>query len=73
MELLSKTYPTKEKTLKGMLAREIQGMAYQDSKTLFCRKAYYEWILKIHFYLSGQVKLPASKVLSTLVQALGLY
>ena len=35
MELLSKTYPTKEKTLKGMLAREIQGMAYQESKTLF--------------------------------------
>jgi hypothetical protein len=25
MELLSKTYPTKEKTLKGMLARGIQG------------------------------------------------
>ena len=46
MELLSKTYPTKEKTLKGMLARGIQGMAYQESKTLFCRKAYYEWILK---------------------------
>jgi hypothetical protein len=20
---------------------------------LFCRNAYYEWILKIHFYLSG--------------------
>jgi hypothetical protein len=46
MELLSKTYPTKEKTIKGMLARGIQGMAYQKSKTLFCRKAYYEWILK---------------------------
>jgi hypothetical protein len=52
MELLSKTYSTKEKTLKGMLARGIQGMAYQESKTLFCRKAYYEWILKIQFYLS---------------------
>jgi hypothetical protein len=49
MELLSKTYLTKEKTLKGMLAREIQGMAYQELKTLFCRNAYYEWILKIHF------------------------
>jgi hypothetical protein len=36
-----------------MLARRIQGMAYEESKTLFCRKAYYEWILKIHFYLSG--------------------
>jgi hypothetical protein len=53
MELLSKTYPTKEKTLKGMLAIGIQGMAYQESKTLFCRKTYYGWILKIHFYLSG--------------------
>ena len=29
-----------------MLARGIQGMAYQESKTLFYRKAYYEWILK---------------------------
>jgi hypothetical protein len=51
MELLSKTYPTKEKTLKGMLARGIQGMAYQESKTLFCRKAYYEWILKNPFLI----------------------
>jgi hypothetical protein len=38
MELLSKTYPTKKKTLKGMLARGIQGMAYQESKTLFAEK-----------------------------------
>jgi hypothetical protein len=51
MELLSKTYPTKEKILKGMLARGIQGMAYQESKTLLCRKAYYEWILKNPFLL----------------------
>jgi hypothetical protein len=51
MELPSKTYPTKEKTLKGMLARGIPGMAYQESKTLFCRKAYYEWILKNSFLL----------------------
>jgi hypothetical protein len=29
MELLSKSYPTKEKTLKGMLARGSQGKAYQ--------------------------------------------
>jgi hypothetical protein len=26
-------------------------MAYQESKTLFCRKAYYEWILKNLFLL----------------------
>jgi hypothetical protein len=51
MKLLSKTYPTKEKTLKGMLTRGIQGMAYQESKTLFCRKAYYEWIRKNPFLL----------------------
>jgi hypothetical protein len=51
MELLSKTYPNKEKTLKGMLARGIQGMAYQESRNLFCRKAYYEWILKTPFLL----------------------
>jgi hypothetical protein len=36
-----------------MLAFGNQGKAYQDSKTLFCRKAYYEWILKNSFYLSG--------------------
>ena len=53
IELLSKSYPTKEKTLKGMLARRIQGMAYEESKTLFCRKAYYEWILKNPILLSG--------------------
>jgi hypothetical protein len=29
MELLSKTYPTKEKTLKDMLAFGDQGIAYQ--------------------------------------------
>ena len=38
MELLSKTYPTKEKTLKGMLARGIQGKVHQVSKTLFAEK-----------------------------------
>jgi hypothetical protein len=39
MELLSKSYPTKEKTLKVMLARGIQGMAYQESNSI-CRNAY---------------------------------
>jgi hypothetical protein len=34
-----------------MLAVGNQGMAYQESKTLFCRKAYYEWILKNPFLL----------------------
>jgi hypothetical protein len=49
MELLSKTYPTKEKTLKDILARGIQGMAYQESKTLFCRMLTMSGSLKIHF------------------------
>jgi hypothetical protein len=53
MELLSKTYPTKEKTLKGMLARGIQGMAYQESKICFAEKLTMSGSLKIHFYLSG--------------------
>jgi hypothetical protein len=53
MELLSKTYPTKEKTLKGMLARGIQGMAYQESKTLFAEMLTNSVSLKIQFYLLG--------------------
>jgi hypothetical protein len=44
MQLLSKTYPAKEKTLKGMLDSGTQGKAYQLSKTLFSRKAYYQLI-----------------------------
>jgi hypothetical protein len=48
-------------------------MAYQDSKTLFAEKLTNSGSLKIQFYLLGYVKLPASRVLSTLVQALGLY
>jgi hypothetical protein len=73
MELLSKTYPTKEKTLKGMLARGIQGVAYQESKTLFAEKLTNSGSLKIQFYLSSYVELPATRVLSTLVQSLCLY
>jgi hypothetical protein len=53
MELLSKTYPTKEKTLKGMLARGSQGKACQESMTLFAEKLTMSGSLKIHFYLSG--------------------
>jgi hypothetical protein len=40
----------RKKTLKDMLAFGNLGKAHQNSKTLVCRKAYYEWILKIHFY-----------------------
>jgi hypothetical protein len=49
MQLLSKTYPTKEKTLKGMLDFGTQGKAYQLSKTLFGRKSYYQLIPKPSF------------------------
>jgi hypothetical protein len=71
MQLLSKTYPTKDKTLKGMLDFGTQGKAYQLSKTLFGRKAYYQLIPsqvllhKLDIYLN--LDLP------NLVQALDLY
>ena len=67
-----KSYPTKEKTLKDMLAWGSQGKAIQESKTLFAEMLTNSGSLKIQFYY--QVKsLPVSRVLSTLVQALGLY
>jgi hypothetical protein len=40
IELLSKTDPTKEKSLKDMLVVGNQGKAYPISKTQFYRKAY---------------------------------
>jgi hypothetical protein len=40
-QVLSKTYLSKEKTLKDMLAREIQGKAHQVSKT-FLQKSLLE-------------------------------
>jgi hypothetical protein len=67
-----KSYPTKEKTLKDMLACGFQGRADQESKTLFSEMLTNSGPLKIQFYY--QVKsLPASRVLSILVQALGLH
>jgi hypothetical protein len=65
------SYPTKEKTLMDMLACGIQGRADQESKTLFAEMLTNSGSLKIQFYY--QVKsLPASRVLSILIQALGL-
>jgi hypothetical protein len=61
----------RKKTLKDMLALGNQGMVYQESKTLFAEMLTMSESLKIQFYY--QVKLPASRVLSTLIQALGLY
>jgi hypothetical protein len=67
-----KSYPTNEKTLKDMLACGIQGKAGQESKTLFAEMLTNSGSLKIQFYY--QVKsLLASRVLSILVQALGLH
>jgi hypothetical protein len=42
-----------KKTLKDMLAFGIQGMAYQESKTLFAEMLTNSGSLKIQFYLSG--------------------
>jgi hypothetical protein len=55
-----------------MLVCGIQGRADQESKTLFAKMLTTSGSLKIQFYY--QVKsLPASRVLSILIQALGLY
>jgi hypothetical protein len=55
-----------------MLAGGIQGRANQESKTLFAEMLTNSGSLKIQFYY--QVKsLPASRVLSILAQALGLF
>jgi hypothetical protein len=44
-----KSYPSKEKTLKHMLAFGNQGKAHQNSKTLFAEKLTMSGSLKIHF------------------------
>jgi hypothetical protein len=62
----------KKKTIKDMLAWGSQGKVIQESKTLFAEMLTNSGSLKIQFYY--QVKsLPASRVLSTLDQALGLH
>jgi hypothetical protein len=62
----------KKKTLKDMLAWGSQGKAIQESKTLFAEMLTNSGSLKSQFYC--QVKsLPLARVLSTLVQALGLH
>jgi hypothetical protein len=43
----------RKKTLKDMLAVGNQGMAYQESKTLFAEMLTNNGFLKIHFYLSS--------------------
>jgi hypothetical protein len=46
MQVLSKTYPTKEKTLKGMLVAKGFKVWLIKNQDSVCRKAYNEWILK---------------------------
>jgi hypothetical protein len=62
----------KKKTLKDMLDWGSQGKAFQESKTLFAEMLTNSGSLKVQFYY--QVKsLPEPRVISTLVQTLGLY
>jgi hypothetical protein len=59
-QLLSKTYLTKEKDSQGYAVFWTQGKAYQLSKTLFGREAYYQLIPKPCF--NSQVRyLPESR------------
>jgi hypothetical protein len=55
-----------------MLACAIQGNADQESKTLFAEMLTNNGSLKIQFYYHVK-SLPVSRVLSILVQALGLH
>jgi hypothetical protein len=45
MELLSKSYPTKEKTLKGMLVKGVKVRLFK-SKDSVLQKCLLKWILK---------------------------
>jgi hypothetical protein len=66
-----KSYPTKEKDSQGYAGLRELGKANQKSKTLFAEMLTISGSLKIQIYC--QVKsLPIARVLSTLVQALGL-
>ena len=50
MELLSKTYPTKEKTLKGMLAlKGFKEWLIKNQRLCFVEKLTMSGSLKIHF------------------------
>ena len=62
----------RKKTLKDMLDFGNQGKADQASKTLFAEMLTNSGSLKIQFYYQVE-SLPATRVLSTLVQALGLH
>jgi hypothetical protein len=54
MELLSKTYPTKEKTLKGICGLEgFKVWLIKNQILCFAEKLTISGSLRIHFYLSS--------------------
>ena len=73
MELLSKTYPTKEKTLKGMLVIWESRYDFSIIKDSVLQKCLLKWILKNPILFVKLSKVTCTRVLSTLVQSLVLY
>jgi hypothetical protein len=53
MELLSKSYPTKEKTLKGMLVKGVKVRLLNNQRLCFAEMLTKSGSLKIQFYLSS--------------------
>jgi hypothetical protein len=53
MELLSKSYPTKEKTLKGMLVKGVKVRFLNNQRLCFAEMLTKSGSLKIQFYLSS--------------------
>jgi hypothetical protein len=49
MELLSKSYLTNEKTLKGMLVKGVKVRPFNNQR-LYLQNCLLKWILKIQFY-----------------------
>jgi hypothetical protein len=54
MELLSKSYPTKEKDSQGHAGyKGVKVRLNKNQRLCFCGKAYYKWILKNPVLFSG--------------------
>jgi hypothetical protein len=53
MKLLSKSYLTKEKTLKAMLVKGVKVWLIKNQRLCFAEMLTKSGSLKIHFYLSG--------------------
>jgi hypothetical protein len=52
-EYVSKSYPTKEKTLKGMLVKGVKVRLFNNQRLCFAEMLTKSGSLKIQFYLSG--------------------